>query len=124
MLLAWVLERSHGQVEDVTSHFPVLRHWVEATELNGLNALLVIELVEIALEDTTLDEITDVAHDFLSCRPFISLGKRDDFVALVRPNYLVKLIVALFHPFILVKELLGGLRCLFLFGTIRVNDRI
>ena len=51
MLVVWILQRPHGHVEDVTGHFPIFRSRIEAAELDGLNALLVLELVEVTLVD-------------------------------------------------------------------------
>ena len=83
-----------------------------------------LELVEVTLVDRALDEIADVAQNFLRRCHLIFLGQMHDFIALMRPNHLIELIVALPHLFVLVKVLLRRLLLvqLFLFRVSSIVD--
>ena len=49
MLHGGVLERPNYQVEEVASHFPILGHWVKVGEFDRIDALDVLEFVQITL---------------------------------------------------------------------------
>ena len=93
MLEGRILQRPYSQIEDVACHFPTLRHRVEARELNRLDALHVLELVQVALINRTLEQVAYTANHllfsssaFLACECF-------DVVALVRSNHFVELFI-------------------------------
>ena len=93
MLEGRILQRPHSQIEDVACHFPTLRHRVEARELNRLDALHVLELVQVALINRTLEQVAYTTHHllfsssaFLACECF-------DVVALVCSNHFVELFI-------------------------------
>ena len=106
VILAGVLQRPHSQVEDITCHLALLWHRVEAAELNRLDALDVLQPVEVALVDAAFEQVAGVAEDLLSCGPLIFLGEWHDLVTLVRLDHLKELLVTLFHFGVVVEELL------------------
>ena len=111
MLLARVLQRAHGEVKDVTGHFPFLGHRIKATELYRFDALNVVELVKVALVDRALKQISDVAENFLASRPRFLLGQCDNIVIFMRLNHLDELLVDLLHLLLLLAHgLLRGLQ--------------
>ena len=118
MLLAWVLERSHSEVENVSSHFPGLGHWVEAAEFNRLNALHVLKFVQIALVDGAADQVSDITEDLLSISSLLLFYEGDDFISLMRLYHLHELSVVPLHPLVLFEEFLRWLCSLFLFCAI------